>query len=472
MENANARVLRWRLILEDFAPAFQHIKGDSNVEADGLSRAPLTSGQESLHSTEDEGNMESFIFFPPALPDTVPYPMDYELLAQEQVQDQWLQEQRNQYPNQYQTELFPTADGAQQLVCYRSKPNDPWKIYVPQQLVPQVTAWYHYTQGHCGADRLYKSITQHFYIPNFKEYTNNFVRNCASCQSNKIQGPGRGELPPKNITALPWDEVAVDLIGPWSFTLQGREFKFQALTCVDPLTTLSEIIKIDSKESAHVAMKFDMEWLSRYPRPLKCIHDQGTEFTGSAFQLLLQAYGIKDVPTSVKNPQANAVNERLHQTLENVLRTFLNSPMIYYIHPDQIIDHCFASARYALRSSYNRALEATPGALVFNRDMVLPMPYLADLYALQLRRQLKVDQRLLRENRRRYYHDYQVGEQVLVRQDQIKRKLNPQGVGPFTITEVHSNGTVVIQRRPNVFERINIRRLKPYTPTNQAQGQA
>ena len=453
VENTNARILRWRLILEDFAPTFKHIQGSSNIEADGLSRAPLLEGQKSF---------ESFIFFPPNVPNSVPYPMDFELLAQEQTQDQWLTDQRNRFPDKYQAQIMPIANGEQQLVCYRATPADTWRIYVPQQLVPQVTAWYHFTQGHCGADRLYKSITKHFYIPNFKPYTVTFVQECSSCQKNKLQGPGRGELPPKNITALPWDEVAVDLIGPWSFTLQGRHFTFQALTCVDPFTTLSEVIRIDNKTSEHVAMKFDMEWLSRYPRPLKCIHDQGTEFTGAPFQLLLQAYGIKDTPTTVKNPQANAVNERLHQTLENILRTFLNSPMVYYTHPDQVIEHCFASARYALRTAFNRALEASPGSIVFNRDMVLPIPYLADLHALQTQRQLKVDRRLLQENRKRYYHDYQVGDQVLIRNQDTKRKLNPEAIGPYTITEVHTNGTVVIQRSPHVFERINIRRLKPY----------
>ena len=38
-----------------------------------------------------------------------------------------------------------------------------------------------------------------------------------------------------------------------------------------------------------------------------------------------------------------------------------------------------------------------------------------------------------------------------------------RAVGPFTIEQVHANGTVTIMRRPNVYERINIRRIIPYT---------
>ena len=42
----------------------------------------------------------------------------------------------------------------------------------------------------------------------------------------------------------------------------------------------------------------------------------------------------------------------------------------------------------------------SPGTIVFHRDMILPIPFLADLHALQQRRQLRVDNRLLEENRR------------------------------------------------------------------------
>jgi hypothetical protein len=54
--------------------------------------------------------------------------------------------------------------------------------------------------------------------------------------------------------------------------------------------------------------------LSRHPWPQRCVHDPGTEFVGPEFQTLIESCHIKDVCTSVKNPQANAVCERIHQT--------------------------------------------------------------------------------------------------------------------------------------------------------------
>jgi transposase InsO family protein len=38
---------------------------------------------------------------------------------------------------------------------------------------------------------------------------------------------------------------------------------------------------------------------------MRCVYDQGTEFIVADFQYILMRAGIKDVPTTVPNPQAN-----------------------------------------------------------------------------------------------------------------------------------------------------------------------
>jgi hypothetical protein len=58
-----------------------------------------------------------------------------------------------------------------------------------------------------------------------------------------------------------------------------------------------------------------------YLWPQCWVHDPGTEFTGPEFQMLLQNCHIRDVCTTAKNPQSNAVCERMHQTIGNILRT-------------------------------------------------------------------------------------------------------------------------------------------------------
>ena len=66
---------------------------------------------------------------------------------------------------------------------------------------------------------------------------------------------------------------------------------------------------------------FDKEELYCYPRPTKVIYDNGNEFIGKYFQELLVNYGIKTVPTTVKNHQANVLIEWTYLNMDNKLRT-------------------------------------------------------------------------------------------------------------------------------------------------------
>ena len=70
----------------------------------------------------------------------------------------------------------------------------------------------------------------------------------------------------------------------------------------------------------------------------------------------------------------------------------------------------------------------------------------------------------IRENYARKQHDFCIRDKVLIlNNEQIRGKLAPRALpeGPWTITEVFTNGTVNINRN-GYIERINIRRLRPF----------
>ena len=218
------------------------------------------------------------------------------------------------------------------MIGFLHKPTDTWHIAIPDTLLDPIITWYHHILSHIGITRLYNTIATHLYHPALKERIERFVLTCEICQKTKLPGPGYGHLPPRNALSTPWLEVAVDLIGPWSIKVNSQELVFHALTCIDTVTNLAEVIHIENKTSAHISMLFENHWLSRYPCLSWCIHDNGGEFTGIPFLRMLTVNGIKDVTTTIKNPQANAICERLHQTISSNLRTILHH------HPPQAND--------------------------------------------------------------------------------------------------------------------------------------
>jgi hypothetical protein len=223
-----------------------------------------------------------------------------------------------------------------------------------------------------------------------------------------------------------------------------------------------ELVRIDNKESEHVASKFAQCWLARYPWPERCVHDNGGEFTGYEFQRLLEKTHIKDVPTTSRNPQANAICERMHQTVGNILRVLLHeNPPKNVGNGNALVDEALSIAMHAMRSSIHTTLGGSPGSLVFNRDMFLNIPLIADWHAITKRREQLVNENLLRANKKRRRYDYTVNQKIL-KKLHAPTKLGERTCGPFKITQVHTNGTVTIERRPYVTERINIRRIIPF----------
>ena len=77
-------------------------------------------------------------------------------------------------------------------------------------------------------------------------------------------------------------------------------------------------------------------------------------------------------------------------------------------------------------------------------------------------RQKLTDLNTLCENKGRVDYDYQVNGKVLIVKDGILRKTESRyDSEPWTITSVHTNGTITIQHG-NKSQRINIWRVTPF----------
>jgi hypothetical protein len=199
--------------------------------------------------------------------------------------------------------------------------------------------------------------------------------------------------------------------------------------------------------------------LSRYPRCCYIIYDNGSEIKLN-FECLCETHGIKRKPTTIKNPQANAILERLHQVLGQMLRTSeLN--MAETITPDDV-DGFLDNTAWAICSTYHTTLKASPGVVIFGRNMLFDIPFIADWNRIGDYRQRQTDLSTARKNSKRVAYDYKVGNKVLLTQEGILRKAkSPYSKEPWTITTVHTNGTIWIQRRTQL-ERLNNQRVTSF----------
>ena len=94
------------------------------------------------------------------------------------------------------------------------------------------------------------------------------------------------------------------------------------------------------------------------------------------FEALCESFGIKRKPTSVKNPQANAILEQVHQVNTTTLRTTELDMASTVVTSD--IDAFLTDPAWAIRSTYQTVLKASPGAAIFGWDMLFDIPFIAD----------------------------------------------------------------------------------------------
>jgi hypothetical protein len=92
--------------------------------------------------------------------------------------------------------------------------------------------------------------------------------------------------------------------------------------------------------------------------------------------------------------------------------------------------------------------------------MLFDIPFIADWKKIGKHGQKLTDLNTAGENKGRIDYDYKVGQKILVWNKGILRKAESRWQKhPWTITTVHTNGTVTIQHR-NKEERLNIWRVK------------
>jgi hypothetical protein len=318
-----------------------------------------------------------------------------------------------------------------------------------------------------------------------------YIKSCRSCQVNKRQNLKYGHVPPKLVITAPWKVLCVDLDGP--YTLNGKDgssIDFMCLTMINPATKWFEIVELPTvrvtvpkggkgkkttcfnytkdavifdKTSAQISNLVYKCWFSRYPCCCYMIYDNGSEFK-LHFRALCNTYGVKHRPTSTKNPQVNAILERIHAVFTNMPRT-AKLDIAELVNASDI-DIFLADAAWAIRSTHHAVLKASPGAAIFGRDMLFDIPFIADWKTIGEHRQRLTDRNTDQENEGRIDYDSKFGQKILVRNKGIIRKAQSLWQkDPWTITTVHTNRNIMVQCR-NKEERLNIRRVKPFVEDN------
>jgi hypothetical protein len=113
---------------------------------------------------------------------------------------------------------------------------------------------------------------------------------------------------------------------------------------------------------------------------------------------------------------------------------------------------------HGMRAGVHSSLGSSPGNHIFNRDMFLNIPLIADWHAITQKREHLIHVNLIQENQKKRWYNY-LPEQRVRKKHWKPHKLDARTSGPYRVLQTQVNGTVTIELRPGVSERLNTRRV-------------
>ena len=165
---------------------------------------------------------------------------------------------------------------------------------------------------------------------------------------------------------------------------------------------------------------------------------------------------------TVRNPQANAIVERIHQVIVNMIKTF--GLQTKFLDQDDPWKGILSATAFAVISMYHTTLKKAIGKLMFGRDMIFNIKHVASWEYIRQNKQKMIEKNNRAENAKRVAYSYKKGDpEILPRGTENKYEALYQG--PYKIIKVNDNETVCLKIGA-VEEVINLRRLTPYIPAN------
>ena len=118
----------------------------------------------------------------------------------------------------------------------------------------------------------------------------------------------------------PWDMLSIDIMGPFPYDYHSHRF---IVTVMDVYSRYLIAVPVKDHTAQSVSKCLYEHVIAYFRVPHSILSDRGTEFTGRVWESLTHLLGTEVRLTSPYYPQGNALVERSHRTINNMLRSML-----------------------------------------------------------------------------------------------------------------------------------------------------
>lgn len=424
------RRIRQLAFISEFTTDINYISGTNNSVADALSRIETVYCPETLN---------------------------YRELALEQANDKDLFNLPIGSKIKLKKIVVPQSDG-KSIFCDISTANV--RPYLPEKFRKIAFNSVH-NLSHPGIRATRRLMQDRFFWHNMNKDVGRWSKACMQCQVTKVNRHTNSELGTFQKCDR-FEHIHVDLVGPLPTTEDGYRY---CLTIIDRRTRWPEAFPIKNILAETVAKTIYNGWIVRFGCPLKLTCDQGRQFESSLFLSLLKIMGIQKSRTTPYHPQCNGIVERWHRALKVSLSARLNNKSSSWF--DEL-----PTVMLGLRSAIRLSNGTSAAEMVYGQTLRLPGDFYtpsvysnsSDYTCVKKIREtinnLSPVPYASTTSKSIFVHpDLNEAEFVFVRNDAVRKPLQPTYVGPYRV--IQRTNKVFTLQFPNNQRNVSIDRLKP-----------
>ena len=172
-----------------------------------------------------------------------------------------------------------------------------------------------HTATHLGGHVLWKLFRDRYTHKAGRRICLETAQSCPQCQLGTDYGHRQKTIQSQG----PWDTLSIDIVGPLPPD-HRHEFLIVFVGCYSKYTILIPSSNYTANTVSEALMRHVIPY---FGTPRRLLSDRGRKFISTIWTRLLRLLGIQQILTSPYHPEGNAINERSHRTLNNMLRARL-----------------------------------------------------------------------------------------------------------------------------------------------------